>query len=78
MYTLEPMCSMLYQYSGKCNKHLVTTEYNYQGYVADSNYQYQYQEQNNNAAYADYANDEWKQMFQSENQAQNENAVCRV
>jgi hypothetical protein len=80
---------MLYQYAGKCNKHLTATEYNYEGYVANSNYQYQYQDQEEGegqdqaqnedeaaAAYAAYANNEWKQMYQSENQAQNENAVC--
>lgn len=67
---------MLYQYSGKCNKHLTATEFNYNGYVSNSNYQYQNQEQNANSAYAAYANYEWKQMYQSENQAQNENAVC--
>ena len=78
VYTLEPMCSMLYQYAGKCNKHLTATEYNYNGYVANANYQYQnqYQDQNNQNGYSDYANNEWKQMYQSENQAQNENAVC--
>lgn len=78
VYTLEPMCSMLYQYAGKCNKHLTATEYNYNGYVANANYQYQnqYQDQANQNGYSDYANNEWKQMYQSENQAQNENAVC--
>jgi hypothetical protein len=76
VYTLEPMCSMLYQYSGKCNKHLTATEYNYDGYAANGNYEYQNQNQDANSAYADYANNEWKQMYQSENQAQNENAVC--
>lgn len=77
VYSLNPMCSMLYQYAGKCNKHLTVTEYNYNGYVANANYQYQnqYQDENNNA-YSNYANNEWKQMYQSENQAQNENAVC--
>lgn len=78
VYTLEPMCSMLYQYAGKCNKHLTATEYNYNGYVANANYQYQnqYQDQSSQNGYSDYANNEWKQMYQSENQAQNENAVC--
>lgn len=77
VYTLEPMCSMLYQYAGKCNKHLTATEYNYNGYVANGQYQYQnqYQGENNGNAYS-YADNEWKQMYQSENQAQNENAVC--
>jgi heme exporter protein D len=67
---------MLYQYAGKCNKHLTAVEYNYAGYVANNNYAYQNQMQDASAAYAAYANNEWKQMFQSENQAQNENAVC--
>lgn len=67
---------MLYQYSGKCNKHLTATEYNYEGYVANGNYQYQNQEQAQGDGYGNYADNEWKQMYQSENQAQNENAVC--
>lgn len=68
---------MLYEYAGKCNKHLSAKQYNYDGYVYDPNYEYQNQvedEQNNDGV--EYADNEWKQMYQSENQAQNENAVC--
>ena len=72
---------MLYQYAGKCNKHLAATEYNYASYTANANYQYQNQDQGDaaqgdEANAVDYADNEWKQMYQSENQAQNENAVC--
>ena len=76
VYTLQPMCSMLYQYAGKCNKHLTATEYHYEGYNNNANYEYQNQNQAANANYQNYADNEWKQMYQSENQAQNENAVC--
>jgi hypothetical protein len=76
VYTLEPVCSMLYQYAGKCNKHLTATEYQYSGYNANANYEYQNQNQDANDNYGAYADNEWKQMYQSENQAQNENAVC--
>jgi hypothetical protein len=55
---IEPMCSMLYQLAGKCNKHL----------SANDLYNYNY---NINAG-----NDEWEQMYQSEQQAANEEAVC--
>jgi hypothetical protein len=53
---IEPMCSMLYQLSGKCNKSLkVSTNANYNGW-----------------AYSDA----YLEMYQSEQQANNEDAVC--
>jgi hypothetical protein len=79
VYALDPVCSMLYQFAGKCNKHMSATEYNYDGYVYNPNYEYQNQAEDDTVKQNDgddYTNNEWKQMFQSENQAQNENAVC--
>lgn len=52
-YGLEPMCSMLYQFSGKCNKNLNAVEYaNDNAAYEDADgdqyqYQYQYQQYNN-------------------------------
>jgi hypothetical protein len=57
------MCSMLYQLSGKCNANLKATEYNngQEGYAYDEN----------GDAYGNY-----KQMYQSYAQYQNEETVC--
>ncbi|GAX20831.1 hypothetical protein FisN_7Hh145 [Fistulifera solaris] len=54
-FQVEPMCSMLYQLSGKCNKQLTlpTTSAN------------QYQEAQ-----------DWEQIYQSQQQEKNEEAVC--
>ena len=57
---IEPMCSMLYQLSGKCNKELTLGEY----YNYNPNYN----------AYGEEG--EWDQMYQSEQQAANEENVC--
>lgn len=86
------MCSMLYQFAGKCNKNLQAQQYSaYQNYNNGN--------QNNNAnngqralqdeeegegeagaeeeeaAQQEYQND-WALMYQSEQQAANEEAVC--
>lgn len=93
VYALEPMCSMLYQFAGKCNKHLEATEYETEKQSSNQN------NADTDDAYAaavagdDAAgrkldeeewveeeviddDEDWKQMYQSENQAQNEDAVC--
>lgn len=54
---IDPMCSMLYQLSGKCNTEMPTY-----GNDAQGNY---YNGQ-----------DDWEQMYQSEQQKANEQAVC--
>jgi hypothetical protein len=51
---VQPICSMLYQLSGKCNKHLSVS----------------------NQVYNNDYGDTWDQMYQSEQQAQNEDLVC--
>jgi hypothetical protein len=59
---IEPMCSMLYQFSGKCNKNLSpATNYS-------KNYAY-----NKNGGTIDEG---WLLMYQSEEQYLNENSVC--
>lgn len=59
---IEPMCSVLYQFAGKCQKNLKpATSYS-------NNYQY-----NQNGNQMDQG---WLQMYQSENQYLNEDLVC--
>ena len=73
------MCSMLYQFSGKCNKNLQAQEYaaGYQGADANANGGRALQDEEEEAeAAAAEVDDEWKQMYQSEQQAANEEAVC--
>lgn len=54
-FQVEPMCSMLYQLSGKCNKQL----------SLPTSTAYQYQEEQ-----------DWEQIYQSQQQETNEEAVC--
>jgi hypothetical protein len=77
VYALEPMCSMLYQFSGKCNKNLQAQEYaaGYQGADNANNGGRALEEAVEDEAEAE-VDDEWKQMYQSEQQAANEEAVC--
>jgi hypothetical protein len=86
VYFLEPMCSMLYQYSGKCNRNLSAKTYTYGGYNANN----ANNANNGNAAemdaegnawnggnqYNQYGNGDWAQMYQSQQQQRNEEAVC--
>jgi hypothetical protein len=60
---------MLYQLSGKCNTHLTAKEYNsyYAAQSANNG-------QNGQNGYAD--EDQYKQMYQSQAQAENEQMVC--
>jgi hypothetical protein len=62
---LNPMCAMLYQYSGKCNANLNS----YAAYSSDSYYAY-----DGDGEGDDQAN--YNQMYQSEAQEANEDAVC--
>lgn len=78
VYDLEPMCSMLYQFAGKCNKHLNATEYKQQaqqegGYAYDS---YQQAAANNAENAQEQYEYQYKQMYQSLAQSHNEKAVC--
>jgi len=74
---------MLYQFAGKCNKNLQAQEYA-QGYNNNANRQLEEAAAEEGEAEAeeeanDYqaqAQEEWKQMYQSENQYANEEAVC--
>jgi hypothetical protein len=62
---LNPMCSMLYEYSGKCNANL-------NDYTASSiDSYYAYNEDGNDDGQSSY-----NQMYQSEAQEANQNAVC--
>jgi hypothetical protein len=59
---IEPMCSILYQFSGKCQKSLKPAN------SYSNSYQY-----NQNGNQMDQG---WLQMYQSENQYLNEDLVC--
>jgi hypothetical protein len=59
---IEPMCSILYQFSGKCQKNLKPAN------SYSNSYQY-----NQNGNQMDQG---WLQMYQSENQYLNEDLVC--
>jgi hypothetical protein len=61
---LNPMCAMLYQYSGKCNANIN----NYEAYSVNSYYS------SDNGDGDDQVN--YNQMYQSAAQEENENAVC--
>jgi hypothetical protein len=69
---------MLYQYAGKCNKHLNATEYKQQ----EEAYAYNQEAYNNVNANGNGENmqenyeNQYKQMYQSLAQSQNEKAVC--
>jgi hypothetical protein len=63
---LNPMCAMLYQYSGKCNSNLN----NYDTYSVTSYYAYDGDGGNGD----DQVN--YNQMYQSAAQEENESAVC--
>jgi hypothetical protein len=78
VFDLEPMCSMLYQFAGKCNKHLNATEYKQT--QEEDNYAYeQYQASasgNNDGSSQEQYEYQYKQMYQSLAQSHNEKAVC--
>jgi hypothetical protein len=61
---LNPMCAMLYEYSGKCNANLNS----YAAYSIDSYYSYDGDGNGDGQTY--------NQMYQSEAQEENESAVC--
>lgn len=67
---------MLYQFSGKCNKNLQAQEYaaGYEG--ADAANNRRALEEAAEAEADEAVDEEWKQMYQSEQQAANEEAVC--
>jgi hypothetical protein len=65
---LNPMCAMLYQYSGKCNANLN----NYEAYSVNS--YYSYNDDGDNGDGDDQVN--YNQMYQSASQEENESAVC--
>jgi hypothetical protein len=71
LYDLEPMCSMLYQYAGKCNKHMnITAQQSQQANNAGD--EYQAAAENADGQY----DNQYKQMYQSLAQSHNEKAVC--
>ena len=59
---IEPMCSMLYQFSGKCNKNLSPSTAYSNGYAYNSN--------------GGQVDESWLLMYQSESQYLNEDSVC--
>ena len=69
---------MLYQFAGKCNKNLQAQEYaaGYEGADAANNGRALEEAADADAEADNAVDEEWKQMYQSEQQAANEEAVC--